>query len=371
MKINIYNFLIIVLLLFASNCELINDNLYTGRTNAIVRAIKNISPSVIAIRTQEIETTMIYSNSFWDNFFNPSESKKKPNWGSGLIYSKDGYIITNAHVVEHAIKGTIVVYLFNGNSYNAELVGYDKLTDIALLKIKASDLDPADIEDSNHLMVGEWAIALGNPQNLFMNSKASTATAGIISGINVDFVIKDGGRVYQNMIQTDASIKPGNSGGPLSNSRGEVIGINTFIMTGDNYSRGSIGIGFSIPINNVKDIVSDIKRYGKVKRSYSTGLHVQPIDPTIQKYLRIPIDRGVIVTDVEKNSAAEKAGIKIRDVIYAVDNKYISSARDIKEIIKEGLNKSGDFISLSIYRGEEKINLRLQLEEPKDNWPGY
>ena len=113
------------------------------------------------------------------------------------------------------------------------------------------------------------------------------------------------------------------------------------------------------------------KRYGKVKRSYSTGLHVQPIDPTIQKYLRIPIDRGVIVTDVEKNSSADKAGIRIRDVIYAVDNKYISSARDIKEIIKEGLNKSGDFISLSIYRGEDKINLQLQLEEPKDNWPGY
>ena len=187
----------------------------------------------------------------------------------------------------------------------------------------------------------------------------------------MDFGIKDGGRVYQNMIQTDASINPGNSGGPLTNSKGEVIGINTFIMTGDNYSRCSIGIGFSIPINSVKEIVSDIKRYGKVKRSYSTGLHVQPIDPTIQKYLRIPIDRGVIVTDVEKNSSPDKAGIRIRDVIYAVDNKYISSARDIKEIIKEGLNKSGDFISLSIYRGEDKINLQLQLEEPKDNWPGY
>tara|TARA_Y100000588_G_C14263178_1_gene928540 strand:+ start:600 stop:1694 length:1095 start_codon:yes stop_codon:yes gene_type:complete len=343
-----------------------------SRETAITHAVREVTPSVVGINVTQIRKENYidpFMDPFWGGFYPYTRSFEVENLGSGVIISDDGYVITNTHVVENSLE--IIVTLSGGQRYNAELVGYDELTDVALLKIDSSDLPFAILGDSDKLIIGEWVIAFGNPLGLFDVSNQPTATAGIVSGINVDFGIKDGGRVYQNMIQTDASINPGNSGGPLTNSKGEVIGINTFIMTGDNYSRGSIGIGFSIPINSVKEIVSDIKRYGKVKRSYSTGLHVQPIDPTIQKYLRIPIDRGVIVTDVEKNSSADKAGIRIRDVIYAVDNKYISSARDIKEIIKEGLNKSGDFISLSIYRGEDKINLQLQLEEPKDNWPGY
>ena len=361
---------IIFLLLVVS--IIIPHNLSDSRETAITHAVRKITPSVVGINVKQIRKEN-YIDPFMDPFwggFNPyTRSFEVENLGSGVIISDDGYVITNTHVVENSIE--ILVTLSGGERYEAELIGYDELTDIALLKINSTDLPSAILGDSDDLIIGEWVIAFGNPLGLFDVSNQPTATAGIVSGVNVDFGIKDGGRVYQNMIQTDASINPGNSGGPLTNSKGEVIGINTFIMTGDNYSKGSVGIGFSIPINLVKDIVSDIKRHGKVKRSYSTGLHVQPIDPTIQKYLRIPIDRGVIVTDVERNSSAEKAGIKIRDVIYAVDNKFVASANDIKEIIKEGLNKSGDYISLSIYRGEQKINLQLQLEEPKDNWPGY
>ena len=361
----VLNLILLLSLLFPHNID-------RSRETAITHAIREITPAVVGINVTQIKKQNYidpFMDPFWGGFYPYTRSFEVENLGSGVIISKDGYVVTNTHVVENSLE--IIVTLSGGQRYNAELVGSDELTDVALLKIDSNDLPFARLGNSDSLIIGEWAIAFGNPLGLFDISNQPTATAGIVSGINMDFGIKDGGRVYKNMIQTDASINPGNSGGPLTKSFGEVIGINTFIMTGDNYSRGSIGIGFSIPINIVKDIVRDLKRYGKVKRSYTTGLHVQPIDPVIQKYLRIPIDRGVIVTDIEKNSSADKSGIKIRDVIYAVDNKFISSAKDIKEIINEGLYKSGEYISLSIYRGEEKINLKLELEEPKENWPGY
>ena len=173
------------------------------------------------------------------------------------------------------------------------------------------------------------------------------------------------------MIQTDASINPGNSGGPLVNALGEVIGISTFIMTGSNHSSGSIGIGFSIPINRVKNVVEDLKKYGKVERSYTTGIHVQSIDKIMQKYLGLPSSKGVIVTDVEKYSSGEKSGLQIGDVILRVDNQIINSANDIIRVIDEGLFKVGDLILLKIIRNNDVKELQLILEEPKSKWWGY
>ena len=364
MKIDKYKFfLIIISLLLISNCELINSNLYIGRNNAIVRAIKNISPSVVAIGSQEIESSRVYSNSIWNNFFSPLETKRKANFGSGLIYSKNGYVITNAHVVEYAIKGTIIVYLFNGNSYNAKLVGYDKLTDIALLKIDGGDFNPANIGDSNDLMVGEWAIALGNPNNIFVQAKKSTASAGIISAVDVDFG-KQGHTVFENMIQTDASINPGNSGGPLINSNGEVIGINTFIL------QDNIGISFAIPIDRVIDVVEDLKVDGKVDRAYTTGLKVKPMNPNFKKYVKSEYDYGVLVWDVENYSASDKAGIKVRDVILKVEDKKIYSAKDFVDIVDKFYKKTGQFIKLDIWRYPEILKIDLKLEKPIPNVEG-
>ena len=342
-----------------------------SRQTAITYAIEQISNSVVGINVTQLKQQQVnpFFDPFWGGFFPYTRTFKVDNMGSGVLVSPDGYIITNTHVVENATE--IVVTLRGGKSYEAQLVGMDNLTDIALVKVDDSDLPFADLGNSDELIVGEWAIALGNPLGLFDVNHQPTATAGIISGVKMDFGLKESGHVYQNMIQTDAAINPGNSGGPLVNALGEVIGINTFIMTGSNYSSGSIGIGFAIPINRVKEVAEDLKKFGKVERSYTTGVHVQAIDPVMQRYLRLPTSEGVIITDVEKRSSGERAGLQIGDVILAVDNRKINSPKDIIRVIDEGLHKMGDNVTLTILRESNSIDVQLTLEEPKSKWWGF
>ena len=291
-------------------------------------------------------------------FFPYAPIYKVDNLGSGVLVSDDGFVITNAHVIDGAHE--IVVTLMGGHRFDGKLVGIDNLTDIAVLKIDGKSLPFAELGDSDSLIVGEWAIALGNPLGLFNVSHQPTATAGIISGFDIDFGLKDEGHVYQDMIQTDASINPGNSGGPLVNSLGEVIGINTFIMTGSNYSSGSIGIGFSIPINRVKDVFEDIKLFGKVERNYNTGIHVQRVDRFIQKYLRLPSEDGVLIRDVEKLSSGERANLKVGDVILYVNNRKVNEPKDIILIIDEGLFKVGDRVTLDVWRDGATFTYRIR-----------
>jgi serine protease Do len=342
-----------------------------SRQTAITYAIEQISNSVVGINVTQLKQQQVnpFFDPFWGGFFPYTRTFKVDNMGSGVLVSPDGYIITNTHVVDNATE--IVVTLRGGKSYEAQLVGMDNLTDIALVKVDDSDLPFADLGNSDELIVGEWAIALGNPLGLFDVNHQPTATAGIISGVKMDFGLKESGHVYQDMIQTDAAINPGNSGGPLVNALGEVIGINTFIMTGSNYSSGSIGIGFAIPINRVKEVAEDLKKFGKVERSYTTGVHVQAIDPVMQRYLRLPTSEGVIITDVEKRSSGERAGLQIGDVILAVDNRKINSPKDIIRVIDEGLHKVGDNVTLTILRESNSIDIQLTLEEPKSKWWGF
>ena len=342
-----------------------------SRQTAITYAIEQISNSVVGINVTQLQQQQVnpFFDPFWGGFFPYTRTFKVDNMGSGVLVSPDGYIITNTHVVDNATE--IVVTLRGGKSYEAQLVGMDNLTDIALVKVDDSDLPFADLGNSDELIVGEWAIALGNPLGLFDVNHQPTATAGIISGVKMDFGLKESGHVYQNMIQTDAAINPGNSGGPLVNALGEVIGINTFIMTGSNYSSGSIGIGFAIPINRVKEVAEDLKKFGKVERSYTTGVHVQAIDPVMQRYLRLPTSEGVIITDVEKRSSGERAGLQIGDVILEVDNQKINAPKDIIRVIDEGLYKVGDNVTLTILRGNNSIDIHLTLEEPKSKWWGF
>ena len=308
------------------------------RNNLITDAIKKASPSVVGIIV---------------------ESERPNEFGSGLAINQDGYIITNAHVIESG--DNIIVTTMGGRRYPAEIIGTDKLTDIGLLKIQIENLISAKLGDSNDLIRGEWVVALGNPYNLFSVSKEPSATIGIISGKNVNFGMKESGHVYQNMIQTDASINPGNSGGPLINLSGDVIGINTFIIT---ESKGSGGIGFSIPINRVKGIVEDLKQFGKVDRNWITGITVRDLDDRYKKYLKLNIDSGVIVSDVEKKSAAEDAGILLRDVIYKVNKKLVKSAQEIEEVLDEGYFKTGDEVEIIIMRNNNPIKLKLKLIDP-------
>ena len=256
----------------------------------------------------------------------------------------------------------ITATLSGGKEYNLEIIGIDKTTDVALLKLVGDNFPYAKVGDSDDLIIGEWAIAIGNPLELFKYSNQPTASVGIISATHMDFGFQeDSDRIFQNMIQTDAAINPGNSGGPLVNSEGKVIGINTFIFTGSNYNRGSIGIGFAIPINTAKRIAKELKTSGSIDRSFTTGLVVQPLTRSMIRHLNIPFRDGVIVVHVDKNSSAQKAGIAIGDIIVTAAGNKVNSPSDIRDIIAEKDLRSGDRIKFKIFRENAYLNIRLKL----------
>ena len=327
----------------------------------IVDAIAKVSQSVVGISVINInDNTPVFEMK--NGIFIPyTKDKEIKTLGSGLIYSNNGYVITNTHVIKDAEK--IFVTLTGGEKFKAQVVGSDDLTDLALLKVESEKLLPvSNLGDSNNLKIGEWVIGLGNPLGLFDLSYQPTATIGIISGLNVDFGIKAHSYVYKDMIQTDASINEGNSGGPLINAFGEVIGINTFIMTGSNIQQGSIGLAFSIPINRVKDIIHELIIYGEVKRAYSTGFKIKPMNSNVKKYLNVPFDEGSVIIDVEKKSAAMDAGLKVGDIIFKLDDIVVNSNQDFININNENLRKSGDIVILDIWRLGTFHTIELELK---------
>ena len=368
-----YGFLLKSLILISINllfADLSSDLQYSRRT-AITKAIEEVSNSVVGINVTQLKQKQIspFFDPFWGGFLPYTQTFKVDNMGSGVLVSPDGYIITNAHVIDNALE--VIVTVPGGKTYDAEIIGIDNPSDIALVKIDDINLSYAILGDSDDLIVGEWLIALGNPLGLFDISSKPVATVGILSGIGLDFGQKESGKVYQNMLQTDASINPGNSGGPLINVLGEVIGINTFIMTNSNYVNGSIGIGFAIPINTVKTIIQELKKYGKIERNFITGLHVQEIDRMMKKTLKIGNKTGVIITNIDSGSSGEKAGLNIGDIIFSVNQIQISSVADILKVIDEGLHKVGDYITLSILRNNKEMNIELKLESSGQNKVTY
>jgi serine protease Do len=288
----------------------------------------------------------------------PESYRRVESLGSGLIISSDGYVVTNAHVVENAAE--IIVTVPGGEQYEVESVFTDALTDIGLLKIKGRGLPTVTLGDSDDLILGEWAIALGNPLGLFDVSMQPTATLGIISGLHMNFGQKDR-RVYQDMIQTDAAINPGNSGGPLVNSNGEVVGVNSFIFTENQYSSGSIGIGFAIPINRVKDVVADLRIKGRVDRDVATGLTGQPVDRMIQQYLNLPYRRGFLIKSVKPDGAGARAGLVPGDILLEANGRQVNSRRDFITILQEDLLKAGDSLILKVWRDGEISDYKMVL----------
>ncbi len=352
----------IVKVFFFSTCLAVSlfsqQSIDISRQTVITSAIKKVGPSVACINVQK---NVAYSmpDPFFNYFF-PPEIYPMQSSGSGVVISPDGYVLTNTHVVEDASK--ITVTLSGGDEYDAEIIGVDKTSDLALLLLDGNNFPFAKMGDSDDLIIGEWVIALGNPFELFSISNQPTASVGIISANHMDFgVQKESGRVLQNMIQTDAAINPGNSGGPLVNAKGEIIGINTFIFTGSNYNKGSIGIGFAIPINAAKRIAEELKTSGSIDRSFTTGLVVQPLNRSMIRYLNVPFRDGVIVVHVDKNSAAQKAGIIIGDIIVTAAGKKVNSPSDIRDSIAEKDLRSGDKLKLKVYRDNGYINIRLKL----------
>ena len=292
-------------------------------------------------------------NDFWRRFFGspqPRGPQRQRSLGSGFIIDGDGSILTNNHVVENASK--IVVKLSDDQEYEAKVIGRDPKTDIAIIKINATtSLPAAGLGDSDKLEVGEWVVAIGNPFGL-----DSTVTSGIVSAKGRHI----GQGPYDNFIQTDASINPGNSGGPLINLRGEVIGINTAIFS---RTGGNIGIGFAIPINLVKELLPQLRGKGKVTRGY-LGVLIQKVTPEIGESLGMEKSYGALVANISKDGPADKAGVKVGDVIVEFDGKEVKDSGDLPIIVaRTPVDKK---VRMKVLRDKKEIALNVAVGELKE-----
>jgi serine protease Do len=252
----------------------------------------------------------------------------------------------------------IKVTMTDGRQLDAELIGTDALTDLSLLKVEGSGYPTVDLGNSDDIIIGEWAIALGNPFGLFEINDKPTVTVGVISATGMNLGSMNN-RFYRDMIETDAAINGGNSGGPLVNAEGKVVGVNTLIFTGGQ-STTFVGYGFAIPINKVKRIVDELKRKGKVSRDITTGLDVQPVDARIARYFGLRSVQGVIVSDLKSNGPAEKAGLKVGDIILSVNGEKVSSEQDIIALLVDA--SPGDVLKLQVFRERKTLDLNLKLE---------
>jgi len=239
----------------------------------------------------------------------------------------------------------------------ADLVGTDRVSDISLLKIDGKNLPYLKLGNSDDVIIGEWVIALGNPFGLFALNDKPTVTVGVVSATGMNLQEKEG-RVYRGMIQTDAAINAGNSGGPLINALGEVIGVNAVIFTPN---QGNIGLGFAIPIGKVKGIIETLKRSGQVERDYWTGLEVQNVDARIARYFGLDREAGVIVAEIQRGSPGDRAGLRVGDIIVRANGERIEDDSSLIGIIQD--SKVGDVITLDVLRDRKEIQCKLRVEK--------
>lgn len=309
-----------------------------------VLASAKSTSSVVFIQT--ISAQEYHSGSWLDWFFEATPSQQSTS-GSGVIFSKDGYIVTNNHVIENAKEMKVIS---GKRSYDAKLIGRDPSTDLAVIKIEGEDLQPVELGNSDEVRVGEWVLAVGNPFNL-----TSTVTAGIVSAKGRNLNLLRDKFPIESFIQTDAAINPGNSGGALINATGQLIGINTAILS----RTGSYaGYGFAVPVNIVKKVFTDITQYGEVQKAF-LGADYVDIDSDLSRKMEIDELHGVLVAEVAVDGAAEKAGIKRGDIIWEVNGVEVESKATIEELIA---NKyPGDKLELVIKRDGKSLAKSLTL----------
>ena len=338
----------------------------SSRRTAIVRAADTVGPAVVSItviQTRVVRTSprAPFRDPFFDQFFRDFFGERRyiervPGLGSGLILTADGLVVTNEHVVREATE--IKVTLTDGRQFDAQLVASQQEYDLALLKIDGSRLPHAVLGDSDSLIIGEWAIAIGNPFGYLLEDTHPSVTVGVISALRRSVkTSEDVIGVYKDMIQTDAAINPGNSGGALVNSLGEVIGINTFIIT---KSGGSMGIGFAIPVNRVKYIIKEVEDYGRIREIW-IGLRVQEVTPLIARSLGLATAEGLIVSQVDAGSPADKAGFERADVIVEVNGEQIKDHESARRAIFGA--HVGDDLEFKILREGRQETLKLMVEE--------
>ncbi|MDQ3996863.1 MAG: trypsin-like peptidase domain-containing protein, partial [Gemmatimonadota bacterium] len=289
-----------------------------SRRTAITTAVARVAPAVVTVQTEVVERVPV---DFVEQFFGGrSGERSRAGLGTGFVIRNDGVIVTNAHVIAGASR--IVVMTRDGRTHPARLLGADETNDIAVLKVEARGLPVAPLGDSNSLLVGEWAIAIGNPYGFLLGNSEPSVTAGVISGVGRNLVDRGGGpSAYFDMVQTDASINPGNSGGPLVNADGEVIGVNSSIYS---TSGGSIGLGFAIPINRARRVVEDLLEHGVVRRPWVGVKLGRERASTIRDVLA----RGVVVAGVTPGSPAARAGVQPGDVLLTARGRPLRNTFD-------------------------------------------
>ncbi|MEW6173400.1 MAG: trypsin-like peptidase domain-containing protein [Bacillota bacterium] len=325
-----------------------------GNSGAIAGIVERTGSAVVKIDTLTTvggsQLDPFYNDPFFRQFFggmSPRQQEYRPSLGSGFIISEDGYVLTNEHVVENASEIQVTVAGYS-KPFKARLVGSDYDLDLAVVKIEADKKLPyLKLGDAEKMKVGDWVIAIGNPYGL-----DHTVTVGVISAKGRPIDIED--RHYKNLLQTDASINPGNSGGPLLNLDGEVIGINTAVNV------QAQGIGFAIPSNTVKSILSDLMNKGKVVRPW-LGVQVQSVDKQWADYLGLSKTEGALVVGVVAGSPAERSGISRGDVVLEIANKKIKTPDDLVSVITE--QKVGSKVDILVWRNGKMVRVSVSINE--------
>lgn len=327
-----------------------------GNSMGFASVLKPVLPAVVSIassRIVKVPQNQLFNNPFFQQFFGrqfqaPPQQQREQGLGSGVIISADGYILTNNHVIEKATE--IKVILPDKRQFPGKVVGADPKTDIAVVKIKETGLPTVTLGDSSKLQVGDYSFAIGNPFGI-----GETATMGIISATGRNGLdIED----YEDFIQTDAAINPGNSGGALLNARGEVIGINTAILSGG--SGGNQGVGFAIPINMAKYVMDQILKHGKVVRGY-IGVGIQELTPDLAKAFNVPAEKGALVGNVEPNSPGAKAGLERGDVITEINGQPVTGPNDLR--LKVAAMAPGTTVHLKVLHNGQTRDASVTLAE--------
>lgn len=330
-----------------------------SRRTEIVTAAETVSAAVVNVGASQTGYAISPYASFFSDYAVFPYQQRIPYLGSGVIIDRSGLVITNFHVIENS--SDVFVTLMDGRELPAKVLDADRILDIALLKVEGGDLPAAQLGDSSSLQVGEWVLAMGNPFGNLMGDPHPTVTVGVVSALKRSFrPNQEMQRVYQDMIQTDAAINPGNSGGPLINTAGEVVGINTFIMS---RSGGAEGIGFAIPVNRVKQIVDEILKHGKI-RSRLMDFQVQNMNDRIGRLLKSKARTGAVISEMVRGGTAAKAGLEVGDVVTKVDEKAIRDADDF--MINVWTKPVGSTVQLEIDRAGERREIRYQIQEAGD-----
>lgn len=326
--------------------DLNDDRLLDAYSETVTQVVEKVSPAVVNIDVRQIGMQQRWRGD------RPSRPREMRGNGSGFVFTPDGYILTNSHVVHSASQ--IEVALSDGRRYSAEMVGEDPDTDLAVIRIQAPNLVAAKLGDSESLRAGQVAIAIGNPYGF-----QCTVTAGVISAVGRSFR-SNSGRLIDSVIQTDAALNPGNSGGPLVSSRGEVIGVNTAVIM------SAQGICFAIPVNTAKFVVGPLIRDGRVRRSYiGVGGQTVPLPRRLQNFYDLTVESGILVISIEPNSPAYRAGLLERDVIVGFGEQVIASIDDLHKVLTE--EQVGVRSPFTVIRSSEKRTLWIEPEESKHN----